>query len=170
MLIETLISIRGHLLLWGLLATLVMTTALQTSQGLGLSRLSFSFLVGTLFTGRRTYANVVGFILYALGGWAFAVVYVAFFLSIGLGNWWVGALFGIAHGIVILVVMLPLIPYVHPRMASEYDGPSQLQRLEPPGFIGLNYGYRTPLSVLVSQAAYGAVLGLCFELSRPLAG
>jgi hypothetical protein len=90
-------------------------------------------------------------------------LYAAFFFAIGHGNWWIGLLFGAAHAIVLLVVLLPLIAYVHPRMANDYDGPTYTRRLEPPGFIGLNYGYRTPLSVLIAQMAYGAVLGLCFQ-------
>jgi len=44
-------------------------------------------------------------------------------------------------------------------MASEYDGPTALRQLEPPGFLGLNYGSRTPLTTLLGQAVYGAVLG-----------
>lgn len=155
----------GPLLAWGFLATMLMTTILQASQGLGLSRLSLSFLVGTMFTAKRSFANIVGFIVYALGGWVFALVYVVIFLSIGYGSWWLGLLFGIAHALVLLIVLLPLIAYVHPRMANEYDGPTRTQRLEPPGFMGLNYGYRTPLSVCVAQAAYGGVLGLCFQLA-----
>ena len=51
-----------RLLLWGLIATVAMTTILQGSQGLGLSRLSLPFLVGTLFTGNRNRAVVIGFI------------------------------------------------------------------------------------------------------------
>lgn len=168
--LQALVANLGQLLIWGLIATAVMTTILHGSQGLGLSRLSLSFLVGTFFTGRRSYANVVGFVVYALGGWAFAIVYFAFFLSIGYGNWWIGLFFGIAHGVVLLVALLPLVAYVHPRMANEYDGPTRTQRLEPPGFIGLNYGYRTPLSVMVAQAAYGAVLGLCYQVSNVAVG
>lgn len=163
--LQTLVDNAGSLLVWGLIATTAMTTIVHGSQGLGLSRLSISFLVGTFFTSRRTYANVLGFVVYLLGGWMFAVLYILIFLSIGVGNWWLGALLGIGHGIVLLVVILPLIPYVHPRMANEYDGPTRTQRLEPPGFIGLNYGYRTPLSLILAQAAYGGVLGLCFQLS-----
>lgn len=166
--LNTLLANYGQLLLWGLFATVVMTTVLQASQGLGLSRLSLSFLVGTMFTARRARANVLGFVVYALGGWMFEVVYLAFFVAIRHGNWWIGMLFGAAHGTVLLVAMLPLISYMHPRMANEYDGPTHTQRLEPPGFVGLNYGYGTPLSVIVAQAAYGAVVGLCFHLVSPL--
>ena len=31
--------------------------------------------------------------------------------------------------------------------------------MEPPGFFGLNYGFGTPVVLLVAQTAYGAVLG-----------
>lgn len=40
-----------------------MTTIVHGSQGLGLSRLSISFLAGTFVTGQRTWANVIGFVL-----------------------------------------------------------------------------------------------------------
>jgi len=62
----------ARLLLWGLIATVTMTTILQGSQGLGLSRLSLPFLVGTLFTANRNKAVVIGFIVYVIGGWLFA--------------------------------------------------------------------------------------------------
>lgn len=162
---ESLLSNLGDTLLWGLLATLLMTSVLQASQGLGLSRLSLFFLVGTFFTGRRTYANILGFVLYSLGGWAFAIIYFAIFFSLGRGSWWMGFLIGSVHAIVLLTVFLPLISYAHPRMANEFDGPTRTQRMEPPGFIGLNYGYGTPLSVVVAQAVYGTVLGLSFSLA-----
>jgi hypothetical protein len=58
--------------------------------------------------------------------------------------------------------MLPMLPYVHPRLASPYAGPTARRRLEPPGFLGLNYGRMTPITTLVSHAAYGAILGWAF--------
>jgi hypothetical protein len=147
------------LLLWGLLATVAMTTVLQGAQGLGLSRLSLPFLAGTFFTGDRRRAVVLGFVLYTLGGWLFAFIYFLLFASLGLHTWWFGALAGVLHGLFLLVAALPLLPYLHPRMASEYDGPTELRQLEPPGFMGTNYGLRTPLTTLLGQAVYGATLG-----------
>jgi hypothetical protein len=35
-------------------------------------------------------------------------------------------------------------------MASEYEGPDDVRRLESPGFLGLNYGYRTPFTTLLA--------------------
>lgn len=152
----------GRLLLWGLIATVAMTTILQGSQGLGLSRLSLPFLMGTLFTANRNRAVVIGFIAYTFGGWFFAMLYFLFFASIGRATWWIGALLGCLHGAFLLVCALHLLPYAHPRMASEYDGPRSSYMLEPPGFLGLNYGRSTPLTTLLAQTVYGATLGgLC---------
>lgn len=155
----------GILLLWGLIATVAMTTIMYLSFGLGFSRLSLSFLAGTLFTGHRPRASIIGFVVYALGGWLFALFYVLVFITLEQGSWWLGALFGLLHGVFLLAVILPLLPYIHPRMASEYDGPSAYARLEPPGFMGLNYGRRTPLVTLLAQMVYGAVIGFGYTLS-----
>ena len=96
------------LLLWGLIATVAMTTILQGSQGLGLSRLSLPFLVGTLFTSNRNRAVVLGFIAYVLGGWMFALLYFLLFWSIGIATWWLGAAVGLLHGLFLLACALPL--------------------------------------------------------------
>jgi hypothetical protein len=147
------------MMIWGLLATVTMTSVLQGAQGLGLSRLSLPFLAGTFFTGDRRRAVILGFVFYVVGGWLFAFLYFALFASLGLYTWWLGAVTGLLHGLFLLVCGLPLLPYLHPRMASEYDGASVIRQLEPPGFMGLNYGRRTPLTTLLGQAVYGAVLG-----------
>ena len=44
-------------------------------------------------------------------------------------------------------------------MASEYDAPVARPVLEPPGFLGLNYGPGTPLTMLTAQALYGLLIG-----------
>jgi hypothetical protein len=156
------------MLIWGLLGTVAMTTVLEGAQGLGLSRLSLPFLAGTFFTGDRRWAMVVGFVFYVVGGWLFAFLYFLFFASVGLYTWWLGALVGMLHGLFLLAAALPLLPSIHPRMASEYDGASAMRQLEPPGFMGLNYGYRTPLTTLAGQAVYGAVLGGLPQLQAAL--
>lgn len=159
-----------RLLLWGLVATIAMTTILEGSRGLGLSRLSLPFLVGTLFTADRNRAVVIGFLAYVLGGWMFAILYFLFFASIGFASWWLGALLGFLHGIFLLVCALPLLPHAHPRMGSEYDGPRRTYVIEPPGFLGLNYGVRTPLTTLLGQTIYGATLGLFCQVAGLFSG
>lgn len=150
------------ILVWGFVGTAAMTTILHGSQGLGLSRLSLPFLVGTLFTGDRRWASLWGFLLYVFGGWLFAFFYFVVFASAGVAHWWSGALIGLLHALFLLVVILPLLPQLHPRMATEYDLPTAARRLEPPGFMGLNYGHGTPLSTVLGHVAYGAILGAFF--------
>ncbi len=152
------------MLLWGLLATVAMACILQGSQGLGFSRLSLSFLAGTMLTANRHVASIAGFAIYTLGGWLFALLYDLMFRAIGYGSWWLGGIMGLLHGIFLLVVVLPLLPHVHPRMATEYDAPTPMRRLEPPGFLGLNYGRNTPLTTLLGQLVYGIILGIGYTL------
>lgn len=150
-------------LLWGLVASAAMITILQGSQSLGLSRLNLPFLVGTIFTHERHNAVVLGLILYLIGGWLFAFIYVLIFEALGVATWWLGGLLGLLHGVALISSMHTL-PHVHPRIASEYDGPSSRRRIEPPGTFGLNYGPRTPLTTLLAQLVYGLILGAFYPL------
>jgi len=153
------------ILFWGLMATAAMTIILDFSQRFGLSRLSLPYLFGTFFTADRTYAYALGFASYLLGGWVFAGLYWLGFTLIGYVSWWLGTLLGLLHGVFLLVVMLPLMPYLHPRMATAYDGPTAFRRIEPPGFLGLNYGWRTPITTLLGQLVYGLILGGCLPVA-----
>jgi hypothetical protein len=83
--------------------------------------------------------------------------------ALGWWNWWLGAGMGVVHGSFVLVVGVSMLPGLHPRMASEHSGPTAQRALEPPGFLALNYGMRTPLSVLVSHALFGALLGAFYR-------
>jgi hypothetical protein len=156
----------GSVLLWGFVATMVMTTIMQAGQQLGLSRVSLPFVVGTIFSGNRDRATVVGFVVHILGGWAFACVYALGFESWHRTGWLLGAGAGLVHGLVVLVALAPILPSFHPRMASELRGPEPTRALEPPGFMGLNYGRRTPLLTLAAHVLYGTILGAFYHLTR----
>ena len=155
----------ASILIWGFAATAALSAVMFGAQRMGYSRLSIPFLIGTIFTGERSAAHMLGLVFYLLGGWLFAFVYYFIFASIGRTGWDVGLLIGAVHGLVLLVMMLPLLPYVHPRMASEYDGPSRGRRLQPPGFLALNYGYRTPLTTIAAHGLYGLILGAMVRLT-----
>lgn len=148
-----------HVLLWGGLATIVMTTVLEGAQLVGLSRLSLPFLFGTFVTGNRRRAEVYGYVLYTIGAWLFAIVYALMMESLW-PSWWIGLLTGFVHGLFLIVVFLPLLSQVHPRVATRYEGPSARRRLEPPGPAGLNYGRATPVSTVLAQALYGLIFGV----------
>lgn len=146
-----------QILAWGLLATGLMTTILEGAQMLGFSRLSLPFLFGTYAMRDRQKATVAGYFLYLAGGWLFAFLYALFMEAAGIYAWWFGGVLGLAHGLFLITVFLPILPYVHPRIATEYDGPDALRRLEPPGRFGLNYGRATPLTTVAAQVLYGLV-------------
>jgi hypothetical protein len=104
----------------------------------------------------------VGFACYLAGGLLFAVLYAWIFRVVGVAGWWFGALLGLAHAVFLLAVILPLLPMCHPRMVAEYDPPAAAPRLEPPGFMGIHYGRRTPAVAVAAHVVYGAILGLGF--------
>lgn len=166
---ETALAHLGTFALWGFFATMVMEFVLQAAQGLGLSRVSLPFMIGLLITPDRHRAQLAGFALHAVAGWGFAALYFAVFLTLGVASWWMGALLGLVHGLLMLVVFLPLLAWAHPRMATEYDGPTAHRRLEPPGFLGLNYGDGTPVAIVLGHLAYGIVLGTFYDWHRYIA-
>ncbi len=155
----------GSVLLAGFCATLVLTSCLAASQGLGLSRLSLPLVLGAAFSPDRQRANLIGFVLHMVNGWLFALVYALAFESLRRANWWLGAGFGLVQALFILTVVMPLLPALHPRMAGEDYGPSPTRQLEPPGFLALNYGRHTPLATLIAHLLYGAILGAFYTLA-----
>ena len=155
----------GSILLWGFIATLVLTGTLAASQMLGLSRMSLPFILGTVVAGDRSRAMVVGFAMHLVAGWLFALIYALVFQALGQATWWLGALGGLIHGLFVLLVLLPLLPEVHPRMATERQGPTPTRMLQPPGFLALHYGRRTPFASLIAHVAYGVILGSFYHLA-----
>lgn len=152
-------------MLWGFVATLILTTVMSVSHGLGLSRMSIPFMLGTMFTPDRNRAPFIGFMVHLMNGWLFALLYALVFESWGRAEWWLGAGIGLAHALIVLLALMPLLPGLHPRMASEYQGPEPTRNLEPPGFLALNYGRRTPLISILAHVLYGAILGAFYHLA-----
>lgn len=154
----------GSWLLWGFLATIALTTLSAGAQGAGLTRMSFPDVLGLAVTPSRDKAKVYGFLLHVVLGLIYSLIYVGVFESLHMANWWVGALIGLAHALFVLIVVMKLLPSVHPRMASEHYGPTAKRVLEPPGVLALHYGVQTPLAVTVSHVAFGVILGAFYHL------
>lgn len=144
---------------FGFVATVLLTSIMVASQLLGFSRMDLPLMLGTMFVEDPGRARVVGFFIHLLNGQIFALLYASAFGLIGRATWWIGSLFGLLHGLAALTVIVPLLPGVHPRMASERSGPELHTVLEPPGPLGLNYGRQTPLFTIIAHVAYGALLG-----------
>ena len=148
----------------GFLATLALSTLLAGSQGLGLTRMNLPYLIGTMVTPNREKARFYGFFIHMLNGWAFSILYVLIFQSWHFVSWWSGVLLGLAQALFVLTVGMSLMPGLHPRMASEQHGPNAARQLEPPGFMALNYGFQTPLSVFLAHGVFGAIIGVFYHL------
>lgn len=145
---------------FGLVATTGLTAVMMLAQVLGLTRLDLPLVLGTIVSADPDRARAAGFGLHLLMGQVFALFYAAAFDSLDRAGWWLGALFGLGHAVVALAVLVPLLPGLHPRMATDRAGPTSTATLEPPGPLALNYGGRTPLVAVAAHVAFGAVLGL----------
>lgn len=146
-------------LLAGFAGTLVLTTLEAGAQQLNLTRMSVPYLLGAAFTRNRDRAKVVGFFTHLVNGQLFALLYVAIFRALGEGGVLRGAFIGLVHSAIVLLVVMPLLPSIHPRMASLHQGPTDLRQLEPPGPFALHYGVSTPLVVVLSHIVFGALVG-----------
>lgn len=159
---------RRHIfdeVVWAFAGTVVLTGILRTGQATGVTRMDLPLMLGTMLTPNRDRAKVYGTLVHALNGWLLGGAYVAMFHSLRRASLLIGALIGLAHGLFVLVAVLPVLPGVHPRMASDSMGPQPTNALEPPGFLGLNYGRRTPVATLIAHVIYGAILGHFYETS-----
>lgn len=144
---------------FGFGATVSLTAIMILAQLAGLSRMDIPMMLGTMLSEDSDRARVIGFFVHLFNGQVFALLYAAAFSLLDVASWWLGMLFGVFHGLVALMILVPLLPGVHPRMASERGGPDLDTVLEPPGHFALNYGRETPIVTLVAHAAYGALLG-----------
>lgn len=153
----------GDWIFWGFVATLALVVTESIAQGLGLTRLNLPLILGAAFTPDRDRARAMGIGLHILMGWAFSFFYVIAMNMLGGPNWYRGTLIGLCHALFICVIGWQALPGIHPRMASETHGPTSARMLEPPGFMGLNYGVSTPVAVFVTHAIFGAILGVFYH-------
>jgi hypothetical protein len=149
--------------LFGLVATTALTAVMIAAQLAGLTRLDLPLLLGTIVTEDPDRARIAGFVIHLVIGQGFAFGYAASFALLDCVTWWLGGLLGLLHAAVALTVLVPLLPGIHPRIASDRAGPSSTAALEPPGLAGLNYGARTPLVAVAAHLAYGIALGVLLK-------
>lgn len=151
--------------IFGLVATSLLTGVMIMAQLAGWTRLDLPLMLGTLFVSDPDRARVAGFFTHLGFGQLFALAYAAGFALLDMATWWLGGLFGLVHVVVAGTVLVPLLPGVHPRMASERSGPAEGPVLEPPGLMALNYGRSSPAVAALAHVAYGALLGLLLNPS-----
>jgi hypothetical protein len=150
----------------GFAGTLVLTTLLRTASELNLTRMDLPFLLGTAVTADRRRAKAVGYAVHFALGLVFSVGYYAMFLAINRHNWWIGAVFGLAHGLFAGTVLVNvLLPLVHPRMGTPHSDAGTVAMLEAPGFMARNYGLQTPVVSLFAHVVYGTIIAVFVTLA-----
>jgi hypothetical protein len=152
-------------MIWGALAggflgTIVLTTILRAASELGWTRMDLPFLLGTALSGDRVRAKAIGYALHFLFGLVFALFYFLVFAAAGTAGVGIGALLGLAHALFAGGALVNiLLPVVHPRMGTGFDAAGSAPLLEPPGFMLVNYGRRTPAATILTHVLYGAIVG-----------
>jgi hypothetical protein len=150
----------GGALVGGLLGTVVLTTLLRAAAEFGLTRIDIPFLLGTALTEDRIRAKAAGYLMHFVFGLLFALAYSVVFAVVDEAGVVFGALLGLLHGLFASTALVNvLLPALHPRMGSGFTAAGSAPLLEPPGFLLLNYGRRTPVVTLVAHLAYGAIVG-----------
>lgn len=145
---------------FGVGATVLLTGIMISAQLAGWTRMDLPLMLGTMFVADPDRARLAGFLVHLGMGQVFALFYALAFVLLGTATWWLGALFGLFHGMAALTVLIRIVAGIHPRMASDRAGPEIGTLLEPPGLLGLHYGPQTPIFALAAHLAYGISLGL----------
>lgn len=162
----------------GVVATVVMSAMMSMAASAGMTGMpAMPLISGAMVTGDRSAATRIGSVMHylMLGTMVFGVTYGLLFAAFDNDSWWVGALIGLAHGLVVGVVFMPMMPMVHPRMSREVvGGPAERaavaidQRgdVQPaaPGVLGKNWGGMTPVGMLMGHVVHGLVLVLVYGL------
>jgi hypothetical protein len=154
-------------LVGGFVGTLVLTTGLRAATHLRLTRIDLPFLLGTAVSADRMRAAALGYTLHFGFGLLFASGYYVVFAAVDEASWWLGALLGVLQALFAGTALVNLLlPLVHPRMATSMSAAHVTPLLEHPGFLLLNYGYSTPLVMIIVHVLYGAIIGEFVALER----
>ena len=149
----------GHWALWGFVGTIVLTTLAAASQGLGLTRMNIPYMLGTMFTPDRDRAKLIGFGVHLVNGWLFSLGYIAAFHALRAppGGWARSS--ACCTRCSCSPSACAFCPGCIRAWPSEQHGPTVARQLEPPGFLALNYGVRTPIAVVLAHIVFGMILG-----------
>lgn len=145
-------------LTYGFVATAVLTGIMVGAQLARQTRMDLPTMLGTLVSADLDRAKLPGILIHFVNGQVFALFYASAFALMGRSGALIGAAFGLIHGLLALTLIIPALPAIHPRMASERTG-FELAVLEPPALFAQNYGRRTVAVTLLAHVVYGAILG-----------
>lgn len=135
----------------GLVGTLGLTITMLAGTALGLGRLNFPMLLGSMFAPPGPQALGLGLPWHFLNGVLFAAAYALVFAGLGMTR---SAGLGLALGLLHFLVgglLLAQAGRVHPRIRQGH--------MPTPGAFGARYGPRVVLVLLAGHLAYGVMVG-----------
>lgn len=135
----------------GLAGTLGLTVVMLLTTAMGVARLNFPMLLGSMFTRPGPAALATGLLWHFMNGVVFAALYALAFAALSIApSWSSGAAFGVVHTI-LGGVLLGLVGTVHPLIRKG--------QMPAPRAFGTRYGARGVVVLLVSHLVFGAIVG-----------
>jgi hypothetical protein len=140
-------SVIWYAMLGGFLGGVVMSVMTAVARKQDITQMSIRVIEGAIFTGNADKARKIGLFTHVVVMSAIVIggIYGLLFLlfDVSPGNaWWVGALFGVAHGLIGGVVV-GAAPKMHPRMGGAGVAPALASgsdiHLSSPGPFAHNY-------------------------------
>jgi len=153
----------------GLMGTSAMTVVWYLAPLVGLPIVDFPVILGSIATGNLNNAFTPGLVVHFLIGVALGFLYVYAAGPLLRGAAWLrGLQFSLLPLVLTSLVLLPLLPYIHPLI--------RVRQLVTPGILGSNWGVQVPWLLLGGHLIYGLVCAavyaflqttVSFDLSGP---
>lgn len=156
----------------GFAGTLVMTMMMKAAGAAGITEMPpMPLVTGAMISGDEDQAKRIGAVIHwgVMGTIAFGLGYAALFTLFEQPAWIAGLGVGLAHGALVGLVFMPMMPVMHPRMSAAGAGEPSVSveggevRLSAPGVLGARWGAMTPVGVLMGHAVYGLVVALVYS-------
>ncbi len=107
----------------------------------------------------------------------FGIAYGLLFDAFDNDAWWVGALIGAAHGVLVGAVFLPMMPFLYRRTSREVVGSGARGgsetvvidangdvELAAPGVMGSRWGGMTPAGIVMGHVVCGIVVAVLYTV------
>jgi len=147
-----------------------MSAMMQMASSAGLTQMPpMPLVIGSMMSGDEEKASRLGSMVHfvVLGALVFGVGYAVLFATLDDASIGTGALIGLAHGVVVGAIVLPMMAALHPRMSGASTGPVSVEggqvSLSAPGIFGSRWGGMTPVGMLAGHVVYGVVVAVVYS-------
>jgi hypothetical protein len=150
----------GWALAGGLAGGLALLMVVYMGLAIGMTRMNFLEVLGTMFAPSGSKATVysIGLTVHLMMSAAFGVAHAGILHAIGVttvgqaAGW--DVLIGAAHGMLVLAVLPMALSLMHPLVRKH--------AMDAPGVALTGFGRGTPMGSLMAHVAFGAVTGAIY--------